>query len=138
MLCISKKNFKFLGCADLTISTIILGALLAIGAIFNLAYVSAYYKWFSIYTLIFGTSCAAVLIQRHNVTLRMILLMMFCIEILLSSVCFFLFFQDMLRLHSDLDEYRKLLVIGYSIGVAIRVAILPFLGVVLCGGLKEQ
>ena len=82
MICIS-KNFKFCGCADLTITTTVLGAIMALAAIINLVSSDETARFLSIWTLIFGISCAAVLFQRHNLLLRQILLGMFCLEVLL-------------------------------------------------------
>ena len=86
MFCISTKNFKFLGCADLTLMTIILGALLATGAIVTLALAASYLKLFSIYTLIFGICCFAVLIPRHKILIRQILLGMYAFDVFLLLV----------------------------------------------------
>ena len=81
MICIN-KNFKFCGCADLTITTTVFGAIMAVLAIINLAWSNESARFLSIWTLIFGVSCAAVLFQSHNLLLRKILLGMYCFEIL--------------------------------------------------------
>ena len=138
MICVS-KNFKFLGFADLTTTTVVLGALMGVAAIIILATVHADYKWFSVWSLIFAVSCASVLIQRNNVLLRKVLIGIFAVEVLAIVAQIVWFIVDVV--HAYDAEYVKVnvgVVVGFSIGAALRPVILRMLGAALYFGLKEQ
>ena len=140
MICVS-KNFKFLGCADLTTTTVVLGALMGVAAIIILATVHADYKWFSVWSLVFAVSCATVLIQRHNILLRKVLIGIFAVEVLAIVAQIVWFIVDVVHNHKIDDDYvnDKLgLIVGFSIGAALRLVILRMLGAALYFGLKEQ
>ena len=137
MICVS-KNFKFLGFADLTITTVVLGALIGIAAIIILATVSAAYKWFSVWSLIFAISCAAVLIQRHNIFFRKFIFVMFALEILalLGQIIWFIV-AVVQAYDADDVEVNVGMVVGFSIGAALRAIVLRMLGAALYFGIKE-
>ena len=143
------KNFKFCGCADLTITTAVLGAIMAVAAIINLASSDEAARFLSIWTLIFGISCAAVLFKRHNVLLRQILLGMFCFEVLtfIGMVIWFAYamatvdqITDDLNINDNgvTDTAKTVVIVVFSIVAAVRTALLVMLGSVLFGGYKEQ
>ena len=146
MICIS-KNFKFCGCADLTITTTVLGAIMALAGIINLVSSEETARFLSIWTLIFGISCAAVLFRRHNLLLRQILLGMFCLEVLLflSMIAWFAYavavtddLAEDLGVDQHIDNATTVMIIIFSVVCAFRTAILVMLGAVLYGGYKEQ
>ena len=140
MICVS-KNFKFLGFADLTITTVVLGALIGIAAIIILATVSEAYKWFSVWSLIFAISCAAVLIQRHSIFFRKFLIGMFALEILALLGQLIWFIIDIVQAKNADDDYVKVnmgLIVGFSIGAALRAVVLRMLGAALHFSIKEQ
>ena len=75
MICI--RNNKLFGCADLTVSTCVLGAVMALAAIVNLVGGEGNDRFLSIYTLIFGIACCAVIFLKENILLRKVLIGMF-------------------------------------------------------------
>ena len=82
MCLVDKKNWKFMGCMNLTSATIALGIILLIKAV-----ICTYARYLlNIYSIVFGIACMFVAAKPHSVILRSVLVIMFWIEVILLAV----------------------------------------------------
>ena len=142
MFCISNKNFKFLGCADLTIMTVIMGSLIAGNALLILFFGDGnIWAMLSIYSLLFGISCYSVYFYRHSIALRVVLLVMYAVEVLLYLAYAGLFIYAIVWLNNEFEpdsNVMSFLIMRFNIFATVRIIFLTILGFVLVGGLKQQ
>ena len=82
MCLVDKKNWKFMGCMNLTKATLALGIILIIKAVICTFIGSL----LNIYSIVFGIACMFVAAKPHSVILRSVLVIMFWIEVILLAV----------------------------------------------------
>ena len=109
MCLVDKKNWKFMGCMNLTKATLALGIILIIKAVICtfIGYV------LNIYSIVFGIACMFVAAKPHSVILRSVLVIMFWIEVILLAVNLLLlclgiaYFEDKLSSGDYVIECRS-------------------------------
>ena len=143
MICI--KNNKLFGCADLTVSTCVLGAVMTLVAIVNLVGGEGSDRFLSIYTLLFGLACCSVMFLRENILLRKILigLLIGNATIMVARIVWFtciqIQYKDSIDAMGSLAEASNTTIIVIaSIVFAIDAILMLLFACVLIGGLQEQ
>ena len=134
------KSSKLCGCADYTISTTVIGALMTVLAIIRIVVADGNpYAFIYIWTIIFGAACAATIFLRHNILYRKITLGMFCLEILilLVQICLWIYNCVVISEMYGSSALTTYIFVGLVV-FAINIAFLALLGACLVGGLRVE
>ena len=128
MFCI--KNNKLFGCADYTVSTSVLGVVLTLFAFVNIFSWAGSCRLLSIYNLILGIACIALIFYKENMKFRQILIGMYLLGVTLWVIRLVWFVLAW-----------SVNIIGTILFVYVFVVdavLLTLIGIALFAGYKEQ
>ena len=146
MCCVDKKNWKFMGCMDLTTATLVIGIVLIVKAILCLVFGG----YTNVYTLIFGIFCCLVIRKPHSIRFRKFLVILFWIEIILlviGIVWMIIAILDINRIYDcsdngsfgdNCDHIKTYFYVFLGINVAIGVTLDVMIGQMVINGKRQQ